>query len=68
MEIAGKAAIVTGPATETGSVLSIRLGAEGAVVVVANVDPVGRAETVRQIEAAGGRAAFVRTMSAWTQT
>jgi NAD(P)-dependent dehydrogenase (short-subunit alcohol dehydrogenase family) len=38
MEIAGKVAIVTGAAAGTGRVLAERLGAEGAAIVVADVE------------------------------
>jgi NAD(P)-dependent dehydrogenase (short-subunit alcohol dehydrogenase family) len=60
MEIGGSVAIVTGAAAGTGRAIALRLGAEGAVVVVADVDARGGAETVRAIEAGGGRARFVR--------
>jgi NAD(P)-dependent dehydrogenase (short-subunit alcohol dehydrogenase family) len=61
MEIAGKVAIVTGAATGTGRVIALRLGAEGAIVVVADIDSRRGAETVDAIEAGGGRAGFVHT-------
>ena len=38
----------------------MRLAREGAAVVVDDIDEAGGRETVRQIEAAGGRAAFIR--------
>jgi NAD(P)-dependent dehydrogenase (short-subunit alcohol dehydrogenase family) len=60
-EIRRRVAVVTGAAAATGRTLAERLGREGAAVVVADVDPVGGLETVRAIETAGGRAAFVRT-------
>ena len=43
-----------------GRAISARFGAAGAAVVVTDVDEAGGAETVRLIESAGGRAAFVR--------
>jgi NAD(P)-dependent dehydrogenase (short-subunit alcohol dehydrogenase family) len=60
MEPEGRVALVTGAAAGTGRAIALRLAAEGAVVVVADVDPAGGAETVRAIEAQGGRASFVR--------
>src|SRR5689334_12382077 len=60
MEIAGAVAIVTGAAAGTGRALALRLAAEGADVVVADVDASGGEETVARIAAAGGRARFVR--------
>ncbi len=60
MEIQGKTALVTGAGSGIGRASALRLGAEGAAVAVADIDEGGGRETVRQIEAAGGRAAFVR--------
>ncbi|HYB92070.1 MAG TPA: SDR family NAD(P)-dependent oxidoreductase, partial [Candidatus Binataceae bacterium] len=61
MEIKGKTAVVTGAASGIGRATSQRLAREGASVVVADIDEAGGAETVKLIEAAGGRAHFVRT-------
>jgi NAD(P)-dependent dehydrogenase (short-subunit alcohol dehydrogenase family) len=61
MEIGGKVAIVTGAGAETGRAITLRLGAEGADVVVADVDQAAGNETVRRAVSAGGRAAFVET-------
>lgn len=44
----------------TGRAIALRLAAGGAAVVAMDVDQDGGRETVRRIEAAGGRAAFVR--------
>lgn len=60
MEIAGKIALVTGAASGIGRATALALAHAGAAVVVGDLDEVGGAETVRQIAAAGGRAAFVR--------
>jgi len=58
----GKVAIVTGGGgSGLGRALALRIARDGARVVVADVDEAGGAETVRRIEEAGGRAAFVRT-------
>jgi NAD(P)-dependent dehydrogenase (short-subunit alcohol dehydrogenase family) len=61
MHIHGQAAIVTGAgAAGTGRAIAMRLAREGAGVVVSDIDPVGGGETIRRIEADGGRAAFCR--------
>jgi NAD(P)-dependent dehydrogenase (short-subunit alcohol dehydrogenase family) len=61
VEIEGRVAVVTGAARETGRAIAERLAAEGAIVVVADVDDEHGHATVRSIEAAGGRATFVAT-------
>jgi NAD(P)-dependent dehydrogenase (short-subunit alcohol dehydrogenase family) len=58
MDIAGATAIVTGAAVGTGRAIAERLAAEGAAVVVADVDERGGEETVARIGAE--RARFVR--------
>jgi NAD(P)-dependent dehydrogenase (short-subunit alcohol dehydrogenase family) len=61
MEIAGRVALVTGAGGGgTGRATAVRLAAEGARVVVADLDIEGARETTRRIEAAGGSAAPVR--------
>jgi NAD(P)-dependent dehydrogenase (short-subunit alcohol dehydrogenase family) len=59
MDIAGKVALVTGAGSGIGRASSVRLAAEGASVVVADVDESGGQETVRLITEAGGNANFV---------
>jgi NAD(P)-dependent dehydrogenase (short-subunit alcohol dehydrogenase family) len=59
MDLEGAGAIVTGAAVGTGRAIAERLAAEGARVIVADVDERGGAETVARI--GGGRARFVRT-------
>ena len=54
-----KVALVTGAGAGIGHAIALRLAGEGAAVVVADVDERGGEETVRRIEAGGGRAAFV---------
>jgi NAD(P)-dependent dehydrogenase (short-subunit alcohol dehydrogenase family) len=60
MEVSGSVAVVTGAAAGTGREISLRLGADGALVVVADVDPWAGEETAREIETRGGTARFVR--------
>jgi NAD(P)-dependent dehydrogenase (short-subunit alcohol dehydrogenase family) len=60
MEIQGRIALVTGAAAGTGRAIALRLGREGAAVVVADVDEPGGQDTVRAVEGGGGRACFVR--------
>ena len=60
MEISGKVAVVTGAAAGIGRAIAKRLGAEGASVVVADVDEEWGREAVAEIEGSGGRARFVK--------
>jgi NAD(P)-dependent dehydrogenase (short-subunit alcohol dehydrogenase family) len=60
MDIEGKVALVTGSGSGIGRATALRLAREGAAVVVADIDEESGRETVRQIEATGGRAAFNR--------
>jgi NAD(P)-dependent dehydrogenase (short-subunit alcohol dehydrogenase family) len=61
VEIRGKVALVTGAgANGTGRAIARTLGERGALVAVNDLDESGGTETVRLIEAAGGKAAFVR--------
>ena len=60
MDLRDGVAVVTGAAAGAGRAIARRLGAEGALVVVADLDAEGGAATVAAIEADGGRAAFVR--------
>jgi NAD(P)-dependent dehydrogenase (short-subunit alcohol dehydrogenase family) len=61
MDPSGKVALITGAGSGIGRATALALSKEGASVVVADVDDVGGAETVRLVEASGGRAAFVHT-------
>jgi NAD(P)-dependent dehydrogenase (short-subunit alcohol dehydrogenase family) len=58
MDLDGAVAIVTGAAVGSGRAIAERLAAEGARVVVADVDEPGGEETVARIES--GRARFVQ--------
>lgn len=53
-------ALVTGAGAGIGRAIALRLGSEGAAVVVVDV-AAGGADTARRIEADGGRATFVPT-------
>jgi 2-hydroxycyclohexanecarboxyl-CoA dehydrogenase len=55
----GQVAVVTGAGGGIGAGVSRRLAAEGAVVVVNDIDPVRAAATVADIEAVGGSAVAV---------
>jgi 2-hydroxycyclohexanecarboxyl-CoA dehydrogenase len=54
-----KVAIVTGAGSGIGRAVALRLGAEGAMVGVFDINPGGAGDTVKAIEAAGGRAVAV---------
>jgi NAD(P)-dependent dehydrogenase (short-subunit alcohol dehydrogenase family) len=60
VEIRGRVALVTGAAAGAGRAIALRLGRDGAAVVVADVDEHGGQRTVRAIEQRGGPARFVR--------
>ncbi len=57
--IDGKVAIVTGSGRGIGAASAKKLGAEGASVVVSDIDPTPAEETVAAIRKAGGRAIAV---------
>lgn len=59
--LAGRVAIVTGGARGIGKAIALGCAAEGASVVIADIDGGLAAETAAQIEALGGRALAVRT-------
>ncbi|HLB26803.1 MAG TPA: SDR family NAD(P)-dependent oxidoreductase [Dehalococcoidia bacterium] len=60
-DLEGKVALVTGGGSGIGRATAIALAEAGAAVVVADIDDGGGRETVRLLEEAGHRAAFVRT-------
>jgi NAD(P)-dependent dehydrogenase (short-subunit alcohol dehydrogenase family) len=60
VRFAGKAVLVTGGARGIGRAAALAFAGEGAAVMIGDLD--GQAhETVRLVEAAGGRAAFLQT-------
>jgi 2-hydroxycyclohexanecarboxyl-CoA dehydrogenase len=56
----GKTAIVTGGASNIGRGISLRLGAEGANVVIADLDEKQAGKVIGEIKAAGGEAMAVK--------
>lgn len=60
-ELAGKVAIVTGAATGIGEAAATALAAEGAAVVVADVDAARGEKVAAGVAEGGGRAIFVAT-------
>jgi glucose 1-dehydrogenase len=61
MRFLDRVALVTGGASGIGRAACLRLATDGAKVVIADIDEVGGAETVRLITHSGGGAVFVRT-------
>jgi len=55
-----KVAVVTGSASGIGRSCALRFAAEGATVVVTDIQDSAGAEVVAQIESAGGKALFIR--------
>ena len=61
MRFAGKVAVVTGAAQGIGEAYARALAAEGAAVVVADLNEESGNRVAKEIEASGGTAMFVRT-------
>jgi 2-hydroxycyclohexanecarboxyl-CoA dehydrogenase len=59
--LSGKTAIVTGGASNIGKAISEGLSREGANVVIADVDEAQSQRVVKDLQAAGGKAMFVKT-------
>ena len=70
MRLKDKVAIITGAGSGIGIGIATRFAAEGAKVIVADLNPEGGAATVAAITAAGGTAVFqladVTTNAGWT--
>jgi NAD(P)-dependent dehydrogenase (short-subunit alcohol dehydrogenase family) len=58
-EFAGKVALVTGGGSGIGRATALAFAREGALVAIDDISETGGMETVRQIEAEGGRAIFI---------
>jgi NAD(P)-dependent dehydrogenase (short-subunit alcohol dehydrogenase family) len=61
MMLNGKSAIITGSGSGVGRTSALRFAEEGARVLCADINAEGAAETVAQIEAAGGTAVAIAT-------
>lgn len=59
--LSGKVAFITGAASGIGRAIAVLFAAEGARVVIADIDEKGSAETVRAIEDGGAAAAALTT-------
>ena len=57
--LANKIAIVTGAANGIGKAIAVRFAAEGAAVVIGDIDGAGLTRTAAAIASAGGTAAAV---------
>lgn len=57
--LANRVALITGAASGIGRESALLFSAEGAAIVVADVDDAGGEETVARVEAGGGRAIYV---------
>jgi len=69
--VEGKVALVTGAASGIGKGAAVLLAAEGASVMLTDIDDEGGKKAVQEIEAAGGKAAYltqdVRSEARWEE-
>lgn len=61
MELVGQVAVVTGAASGIGQAIALRLAAEGAAVVIGDLNEEGARDVVARIEADRGRVTALRT-------
>jgi len=61
MILTSKSAIITGAGSGIGRRIALKLAEQGAVIVVADIDPKSAEDTVSEIEKAGHKAIAVRT-------
>ena len=61
MKLAGKAALITGAGSGIGRAIARLFAAEGAGVLIAELNEEAGQAAVSEIEDAGGRASFLRT-------
>lgn len=60
MQFKNKVALITGSGSGIGKVTALQFAAEGATVVVSDMNEKTGQETVQEIEAAGGKAIFIK--------
>src|SRR6185436_4194627 len=60
MRLKDKVALITGAGSGIGRESALRFSAEGANIIVTDVNSVGGKETVALVESEGGQAVFVR--------
>jgi NAD(P)-dependent dehydrogenase (short-subunit alcohol dehydrogenase family) len=61
MKLEGKTALITGAGKGIGRAIALRFAAEGASVVIAEIDEAAGRAVAEEITSAGGRALFVKT-------
>ncbi len=61
MDFQKKITLITGAASGIGRAAALAFAEKGAIVIVSDVNEKGGAETVAQIEAAGGQSIFIKT-------
>lgn len=61
MKLEGKTALITGAGKGIGRAIALRFAAEGAGIVIAEIDEAAGRATVEEVTSAGGKAIFVKT-------